>query len=68
MINSVKVEGVTINAVMVNVVILQPGQNSIVIKFDNVSQLAPGTSYLITLSLKVGEKLIEVKAVATYQP
>ena len=68
MITSVRVDGTTLNAIMVNPVILQPGQNSIVIKFNNVSQLTPGTSYIITLTLNVGGNLTEVKAVATYYP
>ena len=68
MITSVRVEGVTMNAVMVNPVILQPGQNAIVIKFDNVSQLIPGNSYTIVIGLKVGGVSTEVRAVATYYP
>ena len=67
-ITSVRVEGIKMNAVMVNPVVLQPGQNAIVIKFDNASQLAPGNSYVITIDMNVGGNLVEIKAVANYYP
>jgi len=61
-----RVEGIALNITMMNPVILQPGQNPIIIKFDNVFQLIPGNSYTILFTLMIGMNKIEVKAMATY--
>ena len=67
-IMSARIEGTTLASANINPAVLQPGQNEITIKFDNVSSLTPGGNYLITLFIKIGENIIEIKAVAIYQP
>jgi len=65
---SARIEGTTLSSVNINPVLLQPGQNAIVIKFDNVSPLARGTTYVITLAVNIGGNVSEIKVVTVYQP
>ena len=65
---SARIEGTNINSVSIMPSDLIPGQNGVVIKFDNVSSLNPGTTYLITITMNVGGNASEMKTVAIYQP
>lgn len=63
---SARIEGTTFASA--NQVVLQPGTNSFSIKFNNIPQLVPGNTYLITLVINVGGNIMELKATAVYQP
>ena len=65
---SARIEGTTLASANINPAVLQPGQNEITIKFDNVSSLTPGGSYMITIVVNVGGNISEIKANAIYQP
>ena len=65
---SARIDGTLLASVNINPVVLQSGDNEITIKFDNVSSLTPGTTYLITLVVNVGGNIREIKTAAVYQP
>ena len=67
LILSARIESTNINSVNILPVTLIPGQNGVIIKFDNVSSLKPGTAYVIAITINVGGNISEIKAVAVYQ-
>lgn len=67
-VTSARIDGTNLTSFNINPTVLQPGQNEIVIKFDNVYQLVPGSSYVITIAVNVGGNISEIKASAVYQP
>ena len=68
LILSARIEGTNINSTNIIPAALIPGQNGVVIKFDNVSSLKPGSTYIIAITINVGGSTSEIKAVAVYQP
>ncbi|MBB5255056.1 DUF973 family protein [Sulfurisphaera ohwakuensis] len=65
---SASIEGTNLQATYINPIILQAGNNNITAYFGNISNLTPGTTYIINLTINAQGNMMNIKVTIVYQP